>query len=178
MGFDAVAFAMGKAGASRNLLSALMGGGSGGGGGVTLETSGWVRKLNGNASVSGNVITLSSGSSSHSVQISPPGASFAVGDEVVIAFTVKDNYKQININTGGNKSNTTMTSATGYTMRTSTYDYCRETGNDVLTYAFNKAVTYVSFSPTVIGGGGSADAYATIDITGIKYNGTTIFGRV
>lgn len=175
--FDAVAFAMGKAGMSRDVVSALMGGNGGGGGSGTLEESGWVKKLEGGATVSGNRLTLPSGSTSHNAIIAPPGAKFVVGDEVVIAFTIVDNWQQLNISSGG-QSTVSMTDTTGLVQRSQYNDYCRGTGSDVVTYKYLKNQTQIGFLPVMNGSSGSADAYATIDITGIKYNGTLIFGKV
>lgn len=175
--FDPIAKAMGKAGASRDLVSALMGGSGGGGGSGTLEQSGWVKSLSGGATVSGNRVTLPSGSDTHNIQISPPGAKFAIGDEVTIAFTVVENWQRVTISWGG-QTTASMTSKTGFVQRRQYNDYCDGTGSDVVTYSYLKAYNNGSFSPSTSTGSGSADAYATIDITGIKYNGTLIFGKV
>ena len=174
--FDAVAFAMGKAGMSCDVVSALMGG-NGGGGSGTLEESGWVKSLGGGATVSGNRLTIPSGDVFHNASIAPPGASFAVGDEVVIAFTVIDNYQRLNINAGG-KSTVNMTDTTGYVKREQYGDYCLATGSDVVTYSYIKAQNNIEFKPVFNNGGGTANAYATIDITGMKFNGELIFGKV
>lgn len=174
--FDAVAFAMGKAGMSRDVVSALMGG-NGGGGSGTLEESGWVKQIEGSATVSGNRITLSSGNVTHSVRLAPPDASFAVGDELVVALTVVENWQQLNIS-GMGTSKANMTITTGFVQRSTYNEYCRGTGNDVITWTMKKTSNYFYFSPVTNTSGGSEDAYATIDITGIKYNGTVIFGKV
>lgn len=150
---------------------------NGGGGGVTLETSGWVKSLSGGATVSGNRLTLPSGNSSHSARLVPSTKGFAVGDELVIAFTVVDNYQRLNISLGG-KTTATMTSKTGFVQRAQYNDYCLGTGSDVVTYQYVKTQGYGDFIPLLSNASGSADAYATIEFLGIKYNGTTIFGRV
>ena len=184
MSFDAVAFAMGKAGASRDLVSALMGGNGGGGGSGTLETSGWVKSLAGDATVSGNRVTLPSGSSSHKITLSPPNAQFAKGDVVVIAFTVTDNSARLSVLTN-DKTNGTLTSKDGYLVNNEpesefcTYAHCDGLGSDVATYNFSQKFCYsISFAPVSGSGASSRTAHAIIDITGIKYNGETIFGKV
>ena len=176
--FDPVAFAMGKAGASRDLVSALMGG-NGGGGSGTLESSGWVKSLDGGATVKGNTVTLPSGSTSHSMVLAPAGSTFKNGDVIVIAITVSSNYQQLTLNAGSGTYRT-MTSATGLFSSPSSGsgDYCRSTGDDVLTFTMKRDRSDFSFIPTLNGASGSADAYATIDITGIKYTGEIIFGTV
>lgn len=178
MSFDAVAFAMGKAGASRDLVSALMGG-NGGGGSGTLEESGWVKSLDGGATLKGNTVTLPSGDVSHNMTLAPAGSSFKNGDVVVIAITVSSNYQQLTLN-AGSSTYRTMTSATGLfaSPSSSSGDYCRSTGDDVLTFTMKRDRSNFSFAPTLNGASGSADAYATISITGIKYNNELIFGKV
>ena len=177
--FDPVAFAMGKAGASRDLVSALMGGNGGGGGSGTLEQSGWVKSVDGGATVNGNTVTMPSGNSSHSMNLAPSGSSFKAGDVVVIAITVSSIYQQLTLN-AGSSTYRTMASATGLFSSPSSGsgDYCRGTGDDVLTFTMKRDRSNFNFIPTLNGATGSADAYATIDITGIRYNGETIFGKV
>lgn len=182
--FDAIAFAMGKAGASRDLVSALMGGSGGGGGSGSLEESGWVKTLDGGATVSGNTVDLPSGSSSHKMALSPPNAQFGKGDVVVIAFTVTDNSARLSVLTN-NKSNGTLTSKDGYLVNNEpesefcTYGHCDGLGSDVATYNFSQNTCYsISFTPVSGSGASSRNAHAIIDITGIKYNGEHIFGKV
>lgn len=156
----------------------------GGGGGGTLETSGWVKSLDGGATVSGNTVDLPSGSSSHKMTLSPPNAQFEKGDVVVIAFTVTDNSARLNVLTN-NKSNGTLTSKDGYLVNNEpesefcTYGHCDGLGSDVATFNFSQNFSYnINFSPVSSSGASSRNAHAIIEITGIRYNGETIFGKV
>ena len=182
MGFDPVAFAMGKAGLSRDVLSALIGG-SGGGGVVpgSLEESGWVNYKYGNITVNGNEVVISTGNKSTSMQMRPPDAKkFVSGDVLQLAITVKS-LTRINFAEDGS-TNVTATSKTGlFVHRWSPPNgemYCTTTGDDVLTLSFAADSASITINAVSSSGSTSTSAHATFDITGIKLNGTVIYGKV
>ena len=182
--FDPVAFAMGKAGASRDLVSALMGGSGGGGGSGTLEESGWVKELVGTAAVSGNNISMPSGASTTRCYVQPteelhPSRWFVDGDELVLAVKVNSTNGRCRISCDDN-SKAVGASATGLF----TFDvgkargYATQPGTDVLTWTFSGTMKTFFFQPTNSSGSAVAAADADIDITGMKFNGNIIFGKV
>lgn len=185
MSFDPVAFAMGKDGISRgNVISSLMGGGSGGGGTTTLEESGWIKALGASAEVSGNVVTLKA-ASGHTIDIAPPESvratkRFEPGDTVEISLTVTKNYRRFSGFSDQNKSSTVV-SATDYMVpsgnsaMTGTWG---PLGSDTLTFSVVSNSNYIRFNPVGNDGATSSSAYATFEVTGLRFNGVIVFGTI
>lgn len=177
--FNPVAFAMGKAGASRDLVSALMGGNGGGGGSGTLESSGWVKELAGTAAVSGNAIDIPAGNVNSAVALANPGGAFVSGDELVIAVTTKSMLKRLNVYLISTPRNASWSCVNNlYKQQNYGSIYTISIGSDTITWNFTGNITQVSIYPATTTGSTSQNAYATLDITGIKYNGTVIYGTV
>lgn len=175
--FDPVAFAMGKAGASRDLVSALMGGNGGGGGSGTLETSGWVKELNGGATVSGNTIDLPKNSLSVSALIAPPDSAFAEGDVLEISVTVnsRSSYIRIDVN---NSAATFSGPKTVWKVRSGCNVQASATGGpEVLTWTFTGDSSQLTFR-ACNGSGSQYSNTGNLSITGIKFNGTVVYGTV
>lgn len=175
--FDPVAFAMGKAGVSRDLLSALMGGGGGGVPG-DLETSGWAT-VQANAAVNGNNVDIASGSTSSRVTILPPRgtihdtATFEKGDVLRLAIKINAVSHRLQMNYS-NAAATHIESKSGLF----TGNYAAATGSDVLTLSFTNRVQYLRFEARGSSGGTSSTDTANFDITGLEINGTVIYGKI
>lgn len=174
MGIDILSYALGKAA------------GGGGGGGKTLQSSGWVKSYDAFAEIDGNVVTLKSGSTSHDLRVAPPSlvrgsARFEPGDVFVIAFTVKEVSGRAALNMT-NSSNWTAESATALMTVSGGNTYTKETGSDVLTFTFSATSSWtaeLNFHPSKASDGSSyANSSAVIEVTGMKFNGTVIFGKV
>ena len=180
MSFDPVAYATGNV--ARDLVSALMGG-NGGGGVVpgSLEESGWAYYKYGNVTVTGNEVVISTGNKSTTMSMRPPDAQkFVSGDVLQLAITVKS-LTRINFAEDGS-TNVTATSKTGlFVHRWSPPNgemYCTTTGDDVLTLSFAADSASITIKAVSSSGSASTSAHATFDITGIKLNGTVIYGKV
>lgn len=185
MSFDPVAYALGLAGASRNVVSALIGAAGGGGeASGTLEESGWVKEIGAKSSVSGNVIDLGAGSVQHTVKLAPPesiraGRTFESGDVLVIAVKITSVSGALEFKPNSNTVGV-LASATGLfsVNGTSARGSAAGLGSDVLTLTFSAQAMEVRFTPLNASGYSVAEAYATCEITGLSFNGTTIFGKV
>lgn len=173
MSFDAVAFAMGKAGISRDLVSALMGGG----GSETLESSGWVKELNGDAAVSGNTIDLPKNSLPVSALIAPPDSAFASGDVLEIAVTVNSRSSYIRIDVGSTAA-TFSGPKVIWKVRSGCNVQANTTGGpEVLTWTFTGASGQLTFR-ACNSTGSQYQNNGNLSIAGIRYNGEIIFGKV
>ena len=182
MMFDAVAFAMGAAGVSRDVVSALMGGSSGGGVPGSLEESGWVLSAVGKAVVTKNIIDMPTGSSATRVNIAPPtdvqaSRRFVAGDELKIAFKLKSVSNRCSVTVDDN-SRATATSKTGLFTFNGARGYATTTGEDVLTWAFTGTMQYVGVYPAANTGATSSNVSAEVEVTGMAFNGVTLFGKV
>lgn len=178
MSFDAVAFAMGKAGMSRDVVSALMGGGGSG----TLEESGWVKELTGNAAVSGNLVDCPTGSSSTRCYIQPPDSIhpsryFVAGDELQLAIKVIEANARCSYTVDDN-SRGTSESATGLFIPSKARGYASQPGTDIVTWTFTGTMKHLYFYPTSGSGGTGSNVSCKFEVTGLKFNGETIFGKV
>ncbi len=160
--------------------------GGGGGGEKTLQNSGWVKSYEEYAEIAGNLVTLKSGSTYHALGIAPPSivrgsARFESGDVLIIAFTVKELNQRASINMQ-NQSNWSTESATGLMTTSGGTSYTKTTGSDVLTFTFTATSgnsSSLNLTPTKSSDGSSlSSAYATIEVTGMRFNGTLIFGSV
>lgn len=160
----------------------------------TLESSGWYEiddSATNYAEIDGNTMTLKPGSSYHRIRIRPPASVvpnryFQQGDKIVVALDVIQDYAKVGINQWGalEYKNGTFTSETGFFVKRSSDEYelearCTGTGKDVLTFNLSQGqIRYLQFTPLDSDGTPLIDAYATIVVTGLKYNGTVIFGKV
>lgn len=178
--FNPLAYALGKKGAPIDLMSSLMGGNGGGGGGSgTLEKSGWVKQLNEGATVSGNTIDIPAGNVNSSVALANPGGAFVSGDELVIAVTTKSMLKRLNVYLVSTPRNASWSCVNNlYSQYNYGSIYTFSIGSDTITWKFTGNITQVSIYPATTTGSTSQTAYASLEITGIKYNGETIFGKV
>lgn len=82
-----------------------------------------------------------------------------------------------------NASNWTVESATDLMTVSNGNTYTKTTGSDVLTYTFTATGSAYSdqlnLTPTKSSDGSSlSSAYATIEVTGMSFNGNLIFGSV
>ena len=187
MNFDPVAYAMGKAGAGRDLLSALMGeANGGGGGGVTLETSGWIYSQGTKTTVSGNTVIMAAGSTSHDLVLRVPAAlresqKFVSGDTFILKLNVLEisNRLQIYPSTqwGGTVQRETGVFALAYKGATWVHDD-NKTGVEKLTWSFTADTDNIPIVPTAGTGAASSTVYATIEVIGMSFNGDVIFGEV
>ena len=152
-----------------------------------LENSKWLRAYEAYTSISGNAssssVELKSGSTAHRIDIAPPydlvpDGYFHEGDEFVIAFTMDAVSPRISVNMQ-NASNGTATSATGLMTVSNMNTYALTTGSDVVTFHITTSYCQTLYILAVAAGGNSStSASGKITITGMKYNGTLIFGSV
>ena len=184
MSFDPVAYAMGAAGANRDLVSALMGAANGGGGGGvpgSLEESGWVLSAVGKAVVTKNIIDMPTGDSSTRVNIAPPtdvqaSRRFVAGDELKMAVKILSVSNRFSITVDDN-SRGTATSKNGLFTINKARGYATETGEDVLTWTFTGTMQYVGLYPSG-SSGTSSSVSAEVEVTGMAFNGTVLFGKI
>ena len=170
-----------------DIPSILLGLGKGSGGGSgwekTLWSSGWLKSFGSDVEIEGNVVNLKSGSTSHSINIAPPATEnrthrFDEDDVFVIAFTAKDLTSYLSVNVE-NASNATFVSATGLVPVASNQRRFGTGGSDVLTITVTTGYcNSLFFTPVTSGGSSSSSASATVEITGMSYNGNLIFGSV
>lgn len=184
MNFDPVAFAMGKAGLSRNVLSALMAGDGGGGVPGSLAECGWAYNIKSKTTVSGNIVTFPSRDLSGYLAIRPPVAQkWAAGDIFEIAIKVVESYRRTYIYVDST-TNASVQSKTGLFSRlspswSSVITDADETGEDVLTFIYKGNSNFMKFHPVPINTTErNTYSYGTIEITGMKFNGTLIYGKV
>jgi len=169
-----------------DVVSYLMGNTVGGGGGEekSLFSSGWIQKYDNVVTVDGNTINLNAGSTSHSLYLAPPANvnknnRFNQGDVWVVAITVKEVSGRFSMGVNASTS-TTVSSAKGlFTADQYGNAYTNETGDDVLTFTTTGSynANYI-LSPGTSGGSSSSSAKAVVEITGMSFNGTVIFGSV
>jgi hypothetical protein len=162
-----------------DIVSYLMGQKAGGGGGDTLWDSGWIKEYGAKAEVNDNTVTLNSGANSHYVLIAPPatvdrGTYFRNGDVIKIAIDVKEVSNSIALLAQANCSFEKSS------------DAWKTSGTSVYVQSAGKAVITVTYTADSVGikiqAGSGASASATtsglIEITGLKFNDTLIFGDV
>ena len=156
------------------------------GGTKTLQNSGWVQSYEDYVEMDGNTITFKAGSTSHSLYIAPPSVvrgntRFLPEDVLIIAFTVKELNNRFSMNMA-NASNWTTESETELMTVSTGNAYTKSTGSDILTYTFSAASSYsgnLVLAPKKASDGSTlASASATIEITGMSFNGNLIFGSV
>ena len=179
MRFDPVAFAMGKAGVTRDIVSALMGGGGVPG---SLEESGWVLSAVGKAVVTKNIIDMPTGNSGTRVSIAPPtdvhpNRRFVSGDELKVAVKILSVSNRCSVTVDSN-SHATATSKNGLFTFSGARGYATTTGEDVLTWAFTGTMQYVAFYPSDNYGGTSSTVSAEVEVIGMAFNGNILFGKV
>ena len=168
MGFDATSYVAGK----------LSGGGGGGGGGDTLWDSGWIREYGAKAEIDGNAVTLETGANSHYIIIAPPatvdrGACFRNGNVITIAIDVKEVSNSIAFLA---QANCTFDKGADWTT-SGTAVYTKSTGKSIVKITYTADSTGIKIQA---GAGGSASAATSglIEITGLKFNDTLIYGDV
>lgn len=185
MSFDPVAYAMGKAGMTRSVLSALMAG-DGGGGGVpgSLAECGWAYKIYSKTTVSGNIVTFPSKDLSGYLAIRPPVAKkWVAGDIFEIAIKVTESHQRTYIYVDST-TNASVQSKTGLFSPlsagwSSAITDADATGEDVLTFTYKGNSNFMRFQPVPTNTTErNSDSYGTIEITGMKFNGTVIYGKV
>ena len=180
MSFDPVACAMGRAGAGRDAVSALMG--EAGGVPGTLEESGWIRSTGGNAVVSGSEIRMPEGSAETKVELAPPTAlresgKFIDGDELVMSIVIKSLSSRLRVSCDYGSRASVQSKNDKFTWNAGR-GYTAETGADELTWNFTGNMIYISFFPWSSAGAASSEERAELFVRGLAFNGTTIFGRV
>ena len=198
MNFDPVAFALGPQGVAVATQGNSDGGGAsvaaavvsslineGGGGGVTLETSGWVSEINANATVTGNVVDLPTGSTSTSIKIQPPESvnpnrKFAKDDVFKIKIKVTVISGNARLLVGLTSTQGTLTGETGaFTIDPAwLYAYATSVCEDELTWTFSRDNDYVKVNMNTNTGSTSAYTSGTCEIVGMSLNGETIYGKV
>lgn len=170
MSFDVVSYLMGQAA------------GGGGSGAKQLWGSGWINTYDSYVEIDGNTITMKSGSTSHSVNIGPPAEynhdrRFVTGDTLKIAITVKAVDAMVGVYMD-NGTGYTVSSATGLFTISNKNAKATQAGSDVLTFSRTASYGQLWIKPYSDSGSASADASATVEVTGMEYNGTLIYGSV
>lgn len=182
MNFDPVAFVMGKAGVSRNVLSALMAGDGGGGVSGNLETSGWWTK-GGLATVVGNTVNFPAGSTNTDLEIKPPtdidaNRRFHAGDVLELAIKVNEVSKRLYAQPSTNSNATLSIKNNVFVVDAGGMAHAESAGSDVLTWTFKGTVQYLRFSARSQSSSASSVQSANFEITGMKFNGNVIYGKV
>lgn len=154
-------------------------GGGGGGGSDTLFDCTWLKEYGSLAEINGNTVTFSSGGSSHYVTISSPAnidrsRRIGAGHTVTIAIEVKAVSLYISLNGG---TGTTTQSGNLWTVQANGIAYTNKTGKTILTFIPSGDTAGIK----IFAGNQTSDfntATGTIEITGLKYDNTLIFGDV
>ena len=162
-----------------DIVSYLMGQKAGGGGADTFFDCGWIKEYGALAEIDSNTVTFSSGGNSHYVTISCPanidrGRFIRAGHTVTIAIEVKEVSLYISLNGG---TATTTQSGNLWTVQGNGLAYTNKTGKTILTFT----PTGDSSGIKIFAGNQNSDfnsATGTIEITGLKYDNTLIFGDV
>ena len=173
MGIDILSYAMGKAA-------------GGGGGAKTLFSSGWIKSYGSYTECEGNSVEFKTGSSTaHNLFLAPPAnvardGSFPKNSVCKIAVKVNAINPRLNVRSYSTASGNTITSATGlFEAQSGGRVFAQATGSDVLTITLGGAASEsLIFEPVNAGGTSDGNASATITITGMAFNGETIFGSV
>lgn len=184
MNFNPIAFAMGNKGISVDVLSSLMAVDGGGGVPGSLETSGWC-VVNGKATVTGNNANMPAGTTATRIDISPPvnvssGSNhyFYSGDKLEMAIKVTAVSNRCSFGSYDDSKGTAKSKTGLFTFTSNTQGYTTQIGSDVITWEFTGTERYIRLFPAGNSGGTSSAAYASVEITGIKFNGTVIYGKV